>query len=125
MVRMFEYLNSADPYLFSFFQAFLLTFLAELLILLLLANKIQTLRIFKAVIVGNLISMPIIWFLISVSIRQFYIYIIISELFAIVSESFILKLFLAVSYRRSLFYSVVANLFSFIIGWTSTIFFLF
>ncbi len=120
---MFEYLNSADPYLLSFFQAFLLTFSAELLILLLLEKKIQTLRIIKAVFIGNLITMPVIWFLISVSIREFYIYLIISELFAILSESFILKSFLLISYRRSLFYSLLANLFSFSIGLTSSIFF--
>ena len=122
---MFEYLNSVDPYLFSFFQAFLLTFSAELLILLLLAKKIQTLRIFNAVLIGNLVSMPIVWFLISVSIREFHIYLITSELFAVLSESFILKSFLSISYRRSLFYSLVANLFSLSIGWISSIIFLF
>jgi hypothetical protein len=118
-------LNLVDPYLISFFQAFLLTFSAELLILLLLAKKIQTLRIFKAVLIGNLVSMSIVWFLISAFIHEFYIYLIISELFAILSESFILKTFLSISYRRSLLYSLVANLFSFSIGWTSSISFLF
>lgn len=122
---MFEYLNWVDPYLFSFFQAFLLTFFAELLILLILAKKIPISRIFKAVFIGNLVSMPVVWFLISTLIQEFYFYLIISELFAILSESFILKTFLSVSYRRSLFYSLVANLFSFSIGWISGIFFLF
>lgn len=122
---MFEYLNSVDPYLISFFQAFLLTFTAELLILLLLAKKIQTSRIFKAVLIGNLVSIPVVWFLFSASIREFHIYLITSELFAVLSESVILKSFLPISYRRSLFYSLVANLFSFSIGWTSSILFLF
>jgi len=122
---MFEYLNLVDPYLFSFFQAFLLTVSAELLILLLLAKKIQTSKIFKAILIGNLVSMPVTWFLISVYIREFHIYFITSELFAILSESFILKSFLSISYRRSLVYSLVANLFSFSIGWISIILFLF
>ena len=122
---MFEYLNWVDPYLFSFFQTFLLTFFAELLILLLLAKKISTLGLFKAVLIGNLVSMPVVWFLFSAFIREFYFYLIISELFAVVSESFILKIFLSITYSRSLFYSIVANLFSFIIGWTLSIFFLF
>lgn len=122
---MFEYLNLVDPYLFSFFQAFLLTFSAELLILLLLVKKIHTSRIFKAVLIGNLVSMPVVWFLFSGSIREVHIYLITSELFAIFSESFILKSFLSISYRRSLFYSLVANLFSFSIGWISSILFLF
>ena len=122
---MFEYLNLVDPYLFSFFQAFLLTFSAELLILLLLAKKIQTSKIFKAVLIGNLVSMPVVWFLFSATIQEFHIYLITSELFAVLSESVILKLFLSISYRRSLFYSLVANLFSLSIGWTSSILFLF
>jgi hypothetical protein len=122
---MFEYLNWVDPYLFSFFQAFLLTFIVELLILLILAKKIPTSRIFKAIFIGNFVSMPVVWFLISRLIQEFYFYLIISELFAVVSESFILKIFLSVSYRRSLLYSLVANLFSFIIGWISSILFLF
>jgi hypothetical protein len=122
---MFGYLNSVDPYLFSFFQAFLLTFIAELLILLLLVvNKIPILRIFKAVIIANLVSMPVVWFLISGFIREVYIYLVISELFAIFSESLILKFILSLSYRRSLFCSLIANLFSFSIGWTSSILFL-
>ncbi len=122
---MFEYLNWVDPYLLSFFQAFLLTFFAEFLILLLLAKKISTLGLFKAVLVGNLVSVPVVWFLIPALIREFYFYLIISEFFAVVSESFILKIFLSISYRRSLFYSLVANLFSFIVGWISNILFLF
>jgi hypothetical protein len=118
-------LNLVDPYLFSFFQAFLLTFSAELLILLLLAKKIQTLRIFNVVLIGNLVSMPVVWFLFSAFIREFHIYLITSELFAVLSESVILKSFLSISYRRSLFYSLVANLFSFSIGWILSILFLF
>jgi hypothetical protein len=121
----FEYLNLVDPYLFSFFQAFLFTFSVEVLVLLLLAKKIQTFRIFNAVLIGNLVSMLIVWFLFSVFIREFHIYLFTSELFAVFSESVILKMFLSISYRRSLFYSLVANFFSFSIGWILSILFFF
>ena len=106
----------------QFLKALLETICIETLVLFLLFKVV-----FKTKNTGNLIllltgviatfsTLPYLWFIAPLFIRTKLWYIILSEVFAIVVESFIIWGLLRIKYTKAILVSVICNMTSFLIG---------
>jgi hypothetical protein len=101
----------------NFLKAFLLACVAESTVLYLLVSKETAPRILRASLVANGTSLPIVWFVFPFLMTSYNMYALLSETFAVLYESFILRILLSVSWRRSLVAAFAMNMTSFVIGW--------
>ncbi len=107
----------------SFITALIITLILEMIIgfiytLIYTLEKKLPRRILIFVLFGNLISLPIMWFVFPLLIRVYFIYLTISEVFVILLESAILYFFnkQAITMKQSFLLSLCMNLVSFLIG---------
>jgi len=112
-----EFAVFLSPYLAVFFRAFLLTVFIEFLVFYPFAREIGIRKALGAVLLVNAFSLPVVWFVLSILIRDSLAYALSAELFAIFSESSILKVLLPISYKRILLAALTMNVVSFLIGW--------
>lgn len=66
-------------------------------------------------IVGNVCTLPIVWFVLPLWLRG-VAYVVASEMFAVFAECLIIRLALAVDFRTALLASTLMNLSSFLMG---------
>jgi hypothetical protein len=102
-------------YLISFFKGFLLTLVIELP-LLFLFTKSTKLKVTKAALVSNILSLPVVWFVFPFLTSSYYAYLFSAETFAILFESITLNILLPISYKRAFLTALTINLASFLIG---------
>jgi hypothetical protein len=82
-------------------------------------EKKKTFPLYILLIAGffaSFATLPYLWFVIPVFVKQPTFYVVISELFAILIESIILFGFLKVNYHKCLILSAVCNIVSFSTG---------
>lgn len=103
----------------SFVKAFLLTIILELLVsLIFISIKKLPKKILVYVLLANIISLPIVWFLFPLIKLPWVAIIVMSEIFAILFEAYFVY-FLGkkiISLKRSAILSVLNNLVSLLIG---------
>lgn len=107
----------SDPYLLSFFKAFLWTVLVELLVFCtFFARNLGVSKAFAAVLVVNSFSLPIVWFVIPLIVNSYLTYAILAEPFAVLSEAALLRILLPFSLKRAIAASLTMNMVSFLVG---------
>ena len=70
------------------------------------------------VLLCNSFSLPVVWFVLPYLFHDYFRYVFVAELFAVLSESFLLKRLLSTSYARGLLVSLTMNVASFLVGWS-------
>lgn len=109
-------------YELSFLKALALTIVSESAVLFLLIKYIFKKETFNlisfilACIVPSVCTLPYLWFILPFIIKEKILYIIISELLAVIIESLILREFLKVNYLQALIISTLCNAFSYSLG---------
>jgi len=109
-------------YEIAFLKALLLTISIETVVLYILLKfvfkkpKVLNRVILIAGITASFATLPYLWFIYPLFLRTRLTYIIVSELTAVLLESFILLGFLRVNYIRALILSFICNATSFFIG---------
>ncbi|MDD5145697.1 MAG: hypothetical protein PHF44_02555 [Candidatus Pacebacteria bacterium] len=108
----------AEEFLLPILAAFLLTFISEAVVLLIfvLVKKLPKIT-FLALLIGNLLSVPFVWF---VNIKLIFPYLLlITEIVAIVFEAWLLKIFgkKMLSWKLVLLISFLMNAGSFFVGY--------
>ena len=106
-----------NSYLAGFLQAFLVTVFVEFLMICLLTYGVRCPKALEAILICNAFSLPIVWFIIPILVRDNLFYILSSETFAVLSESVILKVLLRLPYSRALLVACIMNAASFAVGW--------
>lgn len=104
-----------------FLKSLVLTLIIEMLVLYILSwivlrNDIKLSRVLMTGFFASFSTLPYLWFIFPYFIGDKIWYIIASELFAIVVESFIIFSMLRIKYFKSLIFSLVCNTVSFLIG---------
>ena len=102
-----------------FVKVLFLTMILELLAALVFVSRVKvSKKILVYVFLANIITLPIVWFLFPLISLPFGISIVISEIFAVLFESYFIYFFgkQIISYQQSLKLSLLNNLVSLFIG---------
>lgn len=102
-----------------FLQSLAITLTLELLTALIFLHALKiTKKVLWFVLIANLITLPTIWFLFTLMIRDYNSVIIFGELFAFIFEAYFIFLFAKknISLKQSFLLSLIMNLISFFIG---------
>jgi hypothetical protein len=103
----------------SFIKSLIITLILELLVALkyLSKNKLPK-KILVSILIGNLITLPIVWFIIQLIITKLEIFILLSEIFAIVFEAYFIYYLnkKKITIKKAFILSIIMNLTSWIIG---------
>jgi hypothetical protein len=106
----------------SFLKSLVLTVFIETLVLWILTRFFEKKKAFPVSMIliagffASFATLPYLWFIVPVFIKEPVFYSIICELFAVVLESFILFGFLKIAYNKCLLFSAVCNIVSFSTG---------
>ena len=98
------------PYLISFLKAFLLTFIIELPILLIISSTIN-LKVVKVAFIANILTLPIVWFIFPYITFNYRAYILAAETFAVLAECLILERLLHFSLKKAFSFNKLNNCF--------------
>jgi hypothetical protein len=83
-------------------------------------------KLILAVFVGNLISLPLVWFVVPFLPIEGILLIILSEIFVIILESIIIRFLVAkTTWKEAVLISILLNLISWILGGIILLFILF
>jgi hypothetical protein len=109
-------------YEISFLKALILTITIETFTIFIFSKCIfrkSSYKIYTLLVAGilpSLLTLPYLWFILPVLIKTKIFYILISELSAVILESFIIKEILRINYLRALILSMVCNTLSYCSG---------
>ena len=109
-------------YELSFLKSLILTVFIETLVLWILTRTFEKKKAFPVSVIliagffASFATLPYLWFIVPVFIKQPVPYSIICELFAVVVESIILFGFLKIAYHKCLLFSAICNIVSFSTG---------
>ena len=112
----------SDNRLIKFWIAWLLTILIETIILFAIAklfqkkDEISNLRLILVWILASTITLPLLWFVLPLFIKDWIKYTVIWELVVILIEIFIIKYWLKVSRWKAILASFICNLCSYLLG---------
>lgn len=105
-----------------FLKALLLTITIETIVLISLFKlfyKTKAIKLWLLILTGIVTSfatLPYLWFIIPVFIKNRMNYMIISEVAAVVIESFIILGLLRICYKKAILVSTICNMSSFLVG---------
>ncbi len=109
-------------YEIDFIQSLLLTISIETIVLLILAKTVfqsDNIPIYYLILTGiiaSLTTLPYFWFILPIIIKSKLWFHIVSELTAIIVETFIISGFLRISLKKALFLSFCCNMISYLTG---------
>ncbi|MBE8723550.1 hypothetical protein [Flavobacterium hungaricum] len=120
----FNYNEGIYPYaeVINFLEALLLTIGIETLILFLFFKtiyrnlKIRNILLLLTGITTSLATLPYVWFVFPVFIHHRIPYLIVSESFAVIIESFLIYKLLKIEFKKAFLVSLICNVISFSIG---------
>ena len=67
-------------------------------------------------IICSSVTLPYVWFIMPVFIKNYQLFIIIAEVFAVIAESIIIFFLLRVPLKKSFLISLICNVASFVLG---------
>lgn len=122
--RYISYNDGIYPYdeIINFLEALLITIGIETLILFLFFKtiyrklKIRNILLLVTGITASLFTLPYVWFVFPVFIHHRIPYLIVSESFAVIIESFLIYKLLKIEYKKAFLVSLICNVISFSIG---------
>jgi hypothetical protein len=106
----------------SFLKALFITIFIETLILWILVRTFEKKKTFQVPVLlitgffASFATLPYLWFVLPVFVTQRVLYPVLSELFAIFVESFILFGFLKIEFHKCFLFSLACNIVSFSTG---------
>lgn len=103
-------------YLVTFAKAYLLTISIEFAVCYVLNHKFGLKKILGSVTLVNSFSLPIVWFLIPGLADTYSEYVLLSEVFAVISEALLLRALLPLSIGRAFVTSLAMNMSSLVLG---------
>jgi len=115
-------IDNVEYDLLSFFKALLFTIIIETIVLFFIFKiRLKKLQIKNGVlfltgILTSFSTLPYVWFVLPIFIKQFLLYIIISEFSVIFVESIIIWRLLTIDYKKAVVISFICNLTSFLFG---------